>query len=494
MIHEGSRIAGVYKVDISMKNELLKVNNLTAKDGRGSSLERISFYAFEGECIGFLGLSNSGKDFLMQILRGDAEQDLPPSLIFIDQKPVKNIADLVSRIYHLRPENFGIGDWTVAEYISLQHGGWLQSLKQRNEQIRRSEDAMQFLGLSFNVQRRLSDLNELEKRLTDLVKAQLSGARILLLEDECEGMTPSEVILYAEKLRETVKTFHCCALISCNTYTVIRELSDRFLIFRNGRIVKKCTRDFITNREQLGLFLLGKTLGGRKKSLDRYTQEQVLAHTEHEPVCYRVKNYRLKTGRHADLIFHESRITVLLSQDVKEKERLFMNLSGRRTDSCDPWLDNRPMLRPDDPLEFNRRRIVSIMDLRSERETFGYMSVGENLLLPSLMKLTATDYALHRNHLTQLSNSNPEILRTDLSAKAEYLDNNERIALLMERWYLFHPRALVLYEPFAQCDMYGIAIVKSYLRKFTARGTAVIIVKAREEDVEDIADEIISME
>lgn len=477
-----------------MKKELLKINNLTVKDGQGSSLERITFYAFEGECIGFLGLSRSGKDFLMQILRGDTEQFLPSFHISIDQKPVANISSLVNRTYLLRPENFGIGDWTVAEYISLQQGSWLQSVRQRTAQIKRSEEAIESLGLSIDVNQKLSDLSALDLRLTDLIKAGLSGARILLIEDECEGMTPSEVSRYAQKLRETVKRCGCCALISCNNYTVIRELSDRFLIFRNGRIVKKCTRDFIKDREQLGLFLLGKTLGGRKKSLDRYIQEQALAHTKHEPVCYRVKNYRLKTGQRADLFFHESRITVLLSPDVREKERLFMNLSGRRTDSCDPWLDNHPMLHPEDPLEFVRRRIVSVMDLRSEKEMFGDMSVGENLLLPSLVKLTTTDYTLHGERLAALSNSNPEILRTDLSIKAYHLDDNERIALLMERWYLFHPRALVLYEPFGQCDMYGISILKSYLRKFTGRGTAVIIVKAREEDVEDIADEIISME
>jgi len=50
-----------------------------------------------------------------------------------------------------------------------------------------------------------------------------------------------------------------------------------------------------------------------------------------------------------------------------------------------------------------------------------------------------------------------------------------------------------LFEPFFHCDIFGISLVKSYIKKFTGIGTTVIIVKSRKEYAEDISDRIISI-
>ncbi len=476
-----------------MKKELLEVNNLTVRDGRGSSLERVTFYVFEGECVGFPGLSHSGRDLLMRVLAGGADETLPSSHISVRGMKVAGDAALRKLIYRIRPENYGIGDWTAAEYIGLQRGGWLQLPGRRKELAAKAEEGMKTLGFPVDVQRRLSELPELEKRMVDLVRAAGSGAEILLVEDECEGMTDSDVEAYAAKIRETVLAFGGCALISCNTYRVMEKLADRYIIMRRGRIVKKCRKDYITDSEQLGRFLLGNTLEGRKKTLDLYIQEQTLA-TDGAPVRYRVKNLVIREGRKADLVFRAGTVTALLVPDRREKERIFMNLSGRDTVSGEPWIDGWPMLRQGDPEQYIRSRIVSVMDLRGDTELFRRMTVGENVLLPSLMKLSSADYTLNKPGLTRLGSGNPELSAAGMGEYADRLDDNGRISMLLERWYLFNPGVFILYEPFAQCDMYGVTLVKSYIRRFANRGTAVVIVKAREEDVGDIADEIITME
>ena len=67
---------------------------------------------------------------------------------------------------------------------------------------------------------------------------------------------------------------------------------------------------------------------------------------------------------------------------------------------------------------------------------------------------------------------------------------NEMIRLILERWYFYNPRVLVLFEPFIMCDAQGISIVKAYIRKFAQRGTAVIIGQSRDEYIEDLSDRI----
>ena len=71
---------------------------------------------------------------------------------------------------------------------------------------------------------------------------------------------------------------------------------------------------------------------------------------------------------------------------------------------------------------------------------------------------------------------------------------NVLIGITLERWSIYNPRVLVLFEPFALCDIKGTQIVKDYIKKFAARGISVIIVKTREEYVEDISDQIIRID
>ena len=48
-----------------MRKELLKINDLNYIHSQEGKLENISLFILAGECVGFLGLSYSGKDLLV---------------------------------------------------------------------------------------------------------------------------------------------------------------------------------------------------------------------------------------------------------------------------------------------------------------------------------------------------------------------------------------------------------------------------------------------
>ena len=130
-----------------MKKELLRISNLSCEDSQGVRLERLTMYAFAGERIGLLGLSRSGKDFLMQILKGATDQNLELLNIFVDQKKVTDPASLRRLGYRIHADNYRIPDWTVAEYIGLIEGRWLQLSSQRREVIRSAQKTLNSLAL-----------------------------------------------------------------------------------------------------------------------------------------------------------------------------------------------------------------------------------------------------------------------------------------------------------------------------------------------------------
>lgn len=139
-------------------------------------------------------------------------------------------------------------------------------------------------------------------------------------------------------------------------------------------------------------------------------------------------------------------------------------------------------------------RIVSVKVLGSLEELFKRMSVEENLLLPSLKKFSTFDYIGFSKKIRDIIMLE---MKQDTSHKGMWIKDlkiNELVELTLARWYVLNPKVIVLLEPFGLCDVNGVKIVKRYLKKFSSKGTAVIVISARSEYMEGISDRIIDME
>ena len=73
-----------------MKKELLRINRLNYNYTRTRKLENVSFCILEGECIGFLGLSYSGKDLMTSLLRGELTEGDGSGAIYLGGQKVND--------------------------------------------------------------------------------------------------------------------------------------------------------------------------------------------------------------------------------------------------------------------------------------------------------------------------------------------------------------------------------------------------------------------
>ena len=67
---------------------------------------------------------------------------------------------------------------------------------------------------------------------------------------------------------------------------------------------------------------------------------------------------------------------------------------------------------------------------------FEHMTVGENLMLPSLEKISFWDYIRSSRNIRKMILEENHNLK---DVKAEGLGINERIQMTLERWYIFNP-------------------------------------------------------
>lgn len=95
-----------------MKKELLRINRLNYNYTRTRKLENVSFCILEGECIGFLGLSYSGKDLMTSLLRGELTEGDGSGAIYLGGQKVNDWEVLGKEIYYMCPDNYVIEDCT----------------------------------------------------------------------------------------------------------------------------------------------------------------------------------------------------------------------------------------------------------------------------------------------------------------------------------------------------------------------------------------------
>lgn len=285
-----------------MKKEILRISSLDYTYAAGRKLENISMCILEGESVGFLGLTYSGKDLLVRLLCGEAEADIRGLNIYVDGARMSDQEELARNVYRIAASNYKIDDWTVAEYIGLVGSGWFQMLWNRRRLEEETDAYFKELGIPFDVSRKLKELTELEKRIADMVKARRHGARIVIVEDEFEGMRPESIGEFACIMKKLARE-SMAVIVNSHSDMVLSMLSDKYIIMKKGRIVKKCRTDYIQDGRHLEKFLLGSTIKSKKQNMDSYTLEQ----SEEKKTVYRVRGLRLKDGRKGDFNFSRGR-------------------------------------------------------------------------------------------------------------------------------------------------------------------------------------------
>ncbi|MDF3002558.1 MAG: D-xylose transporter ATP-binding protein, partial [Bacillota bacterium] len=352
-----------------MKKEMLRINNLNMEYSTTEQLRNITLCLLAGECVGFLGLENSGKRLLEDFICGKLAVNRVS--FYFDGVRRINTEDLCGSVYKIISSNYLIDDWTVAEYIFLVDESSFFGINKKRLAAKTEELFLEF-GLDLNPDRKLKKLTELEKRMVDLLKAYSKQSRIVVIEDEFEGCSTMDIKKFKELL-DRVSSREMAVVVNSHSDHVSRILADKFIIFKKGSIVKKCRREYFNDSSNLEELLLG-----RPQSLP----DIPMPLKEPQGVIYSVHSMTLKQGRVFQFDFCQGEVITILSLDLKEKIQLFQLLSGRLIDKTMEIVLEQKRCDFNDIIGFVKNRIASIADMGGESELLLSMSAGNNLLIP----------------------------------------------------------------------------------------------------------------
>ncbi|MDR1966133.1 MAG: sugar ABC transporter ATP-binding protein [Synergistaceae bacterium] len=234
------------------------------------ALDDISFEAYGGEVLAFLGENGAGKSTLLKILNGDYQPDGGKYLINGKEahfrSPHEAISAGVSVIYQERQI---LMELSVAEniYLGRMPANRLGVINTRKANAMASGIISDF-GLPIKPSDKVKDLSVAYQQMVEIMKAySRDELKVICFDEPTASLSDSEIgILFGiiRKLRDEGKII----IYVSHRMSEIREIADRVAIFKDGRFVG--AEDAKTSSEA-GLIrkMVGRDLGDIYDSLDR---------------------------------------------------------------------------------------------------------------------------------------------------------------------------------------------------------------------------------
>ncbi len=469
-----------------MNKTALTIHDLNLDSREYGALAHVSFRVQDHEVLGLLGLDGSGIELLCRVLRGESEVfERARGSVWVYGREVRQASELGSRVLYIRMADAILDSWTVAEYLGLNRARFFVSKKQKQAMQEHAEEKFRELGRTVDASRQMKEVSETDRRTARIIHELEKGAQLLIIEDECLGMNAAEIQEYAAVIKE-VSDLGIPVLFRTQSLQISRQICREFLVFRRGRLVKRWRENGTADLELLTRYLLGETIAAEIKTLRR-TQRNV---RERRNITYQVYDLLL-AGTKQNLRFHEGEVTAFVIGNNLYCREFFEHLSGREISLSTRYYLGFRELHCRNQEDFIRQRIVSTLLGNEEYELFENMSLEDNLLMPSLQKFSTLRYFQQSDNLHKVTKNllygNSE---NKNSMTVRHADQNSRIRIDMERWLIFRPRVLILFEPFSACDAYGATLISSYIKQFANLGTSVIVIKSNEEFMAELADHI----
>lgn len=244
----------------------IEVRNLThiyseGLPGESVALEDVSFEALDGQLVGLIGHTGSGKSTLVQHLNGllkpKSGQIIVSGQDITDEKVVmRDIRRRIGLVFQY-PE-YQLFEETVAKDVAFGPVNLGLSQEETDERVK---EAIEMVGLDYDRVKNLSpfDLSGGQKRRVAIAGVIAMKPEVLILDEPTAGLNPKahdDILNMVQQIHENEKNI--IFLVSHNMDDIAR-LSDKVLVMNDGRLVMDGTprQVFSKARElrQMGLAL-----------------------------------------------------------------------------------------------------------------------------------------------------------------------------------------------------------------------------------------------
>lgn len=169
--------------------DVVKMRQIEKAFGANAVLKRVDFTLKAGSIHALLGENGTGKTTLMNILTGVYTKD--QGNIEIDGAPATPASQ--QQIAFIHQELSLVNDLAVYENLYLGHELKHYGLLRRKEMIATAQAFVDQIGIALDVTAMVRDLNPSYKQITEIVRALMRDAKVIIMDEPTTSLTDVEI-------------------------------------------------------------------------------------------------------------------------------------------------------------------------------------------------------------------------------------------------------------------------------------------------------------
>ena len=251
--------------------DTLTVRHLSVSFGGVHALQDVSLTVLPGSIVGLIGPNGAGKSTLLNCISGLTrassgtihlgDQDLtrcrPDQVIGLGLGRVFQHPQVIAEMSVL--DNLMVASHRTLRYSVIAEMIGLPSVKRAEEQAREAACAVAArIGLGASLQMEAGSLPYGHRKLLELGRVMLLGARHLLLDEPIAGLNEAEIEHLSQLVLELRRSSGLSILLVEHNMGLVRKLCDRVVVLDVGQVIAEGTPTDVLNNRRVRLAYLGE--------------------------------------------------------------------------------------------------------------------------------------------------------------------------------------------------------------------------------------------
>lgn len=463
-----------------MKEEILRIENVTREINGIIYLDNINFQIFKGEIMGLIPLNNHGKNQLIELISQNVLINF--GRIYFDESLVNyyehsNMTN--NKVYSINKETKLIQDLKVMDNIYVLNHNFVGELINVKKIKSKTGGILKHLGIQIDVDAYVSELSLFEKTVVELIKAITSGAQLIILNEISNFLSIEELSDFQKLVLHYTKQ-GISFLYMANHHEEAFRICDRVCLLENGRIIKIIDKKDFSD-EILKPYILSFDNDGQLNELSK------------NPGVFEIRNFVTENLNGISFSVKSSECITILDINNRGIQDMAEILSGfNQPISGNIIVDNNNIdLKNSNNLFSNG--VVFIPENPIHKTLFYGMSYLENLTFLIDRKLNKS--IISQRILNSIKEEYRALVGNAIDAKdLRGFNIRSLYELVYFRTHLFSPKVVFIMQPFSDADMYLRGRIIELINKLKRKGIAVIILAVSISDTLSVSDRLLIME
>jgi ribose transport system ATP-binding protein len=467
------------------KTSLLRMEQISKSFPGVKALDYVNISLNHSELLALLGENGAGKSTLMKILAGVNQPD--SGTIFMDgekvrfETPKDSQRQGISIIY----QEFNlIPHISIAENIFLgREPRKLVGVIDWKQLDRQTKALLKKVGLEHLSTRELiSNLSVAEQQLIEITKALSYASKIIIMDEPTAALNDEDTRKLFSIIKDLKKEGLGIIYIT-HRLEEIEQIADSVSVLRDGKYIGSLAKGEF-NHEKIVNMMVGRDVH------DLFPKRQAIP----TDVVMQVKNLSL-----------DSKLENI-SFDIKQGEIIGVAglLGSGRTDlskalfglykkiTGEVIVKSKHIKTPKDAIDAG---IALVTDDRKQEGLVLGLSVSDNLLLPSLRKISKNGI-LHKVVQTKIVNkwiNELKIKVANSNVEVNTLSGGNQQKVVLAKWLQMNPKLLILNEPTRGIDIGAKQEIYQLISRLSEQGIAILMISSEMPELLGLSDRVLVM-